>query len=352
MNVELLGPEDQRWSDILQEIPHDIYHRPEYVALEAQRIQAKPEAIWIQVGSAQFFLPYLVRDCVEVFADVLATGEIYDAVSPYGYPGMLWNQAALANPQFGQQTFQSLQQTLCDRKICSLFVRNHPILNVTFPEIFQENGLVFGGNTVSIDLTLPESKLWSETRRGHQSTINKCKRLGYVGEFVDPKSHLDDFLDIYYETMNRVEAKSTYFFDDDYFQGLFALGEALQLGVVKLEDTITCASLFFETNGIVQAHLGGTKTDYLLDSPFNLLLDSARLWAKRRGNQYLHIGGGVGAVEDSLYRFKSGFSKQRHEFWMLKSVIDPDRYRRLVNLQEKKLGYPLETSFFPAYRAV
>lgn len=350
MRVEIFTPADAQWRSILSHFRHDVYHFPEYVALESRRLQAKPEAIWIQSGASEFFLPYLVRDCAEVFPGELAPGEVYDAMSPYGYPGLLWNEAALTDPSFGQHVLQSLRQTFCDRKICAFFVRNHPILNTAFPEAFQDQGLALSGTTVSIDLTVDEAQLWSHTRRGHQSTINKCKRLGYVGEFLDPRQHLDQFLDLYYETMSRVEAKSTYFFNEDYFRDLLSLDTAIHLGVVKLADQIAAASLFFESNCIVQAHLGGTKTQYLSDSPFSLLLDTARYWAKARGNDDLHIGGGLGAAEDALYRFKSGFSKKRCQFWLLKFISDPDRYQNLMQLWERLHGHPLETNFFPAYR--
>ncbi|MEM9507501.1 MAG: FemAB family protein, partial [Cyanobacteria bacterium P01_E01_bin.35] len=108
--------------------------------------------------------------------------------------------------------------------------------------------------------------------------------------------------------------------------------------------------------GIVQAHLGGTRTEFLKQSPFNLLLHQMRLWAKARGNKYLHIGGGVGGKKDNLYTFKSGFSKQRHNFFTLRSVIDSARYDDLVQFRAKSINKSVEeleeSEFFPAYRAV
>ena len=125
--------------------------------------------------------------------------------------------------------------------------------------------------------------------------------------------------------------------------------------MIELSDEIVCACLFFESCGIVQAHLGGTKTEFLKQSPFNLLLHHMRLWAKHRGNQYLHIGGGVGGKKDNLYTFKSGFSKQRHEFYTLRSVVDSQKYHDLVQIRAKAIAKSVEeleqSQFFPAYRA-
>ncbi len=350
MKIEILAVDSPTWKQALKNLPHDVYHLAEYVTLEAKRIKAEPQAIFIESGEDQLFLPYLVRDCHEVFPEHLNPGEIYDAVSPYGYPGILFSTSALSNPTFAEQAMEGVKQALARQNICSLFVRNHPILSDRLPTLLAEKDLTFSGATVSIDLTLSDNELWSHTRRGHQSTINKCKRLGYRVEFVDPNLYLEEFKSIYYETMSRVDAKAIYFFDQSYFMDLLNLADHLHLGLVWLENEIAATSLFFEAHRIVQAHLGGTRTAFLQDSPFSLLLDQARFWAKQRGNQFLHIGGGVGASEDALYRFKSGFSKQRHHFWILKLISDFSTYEHLVALKEKNLGEPLTSNFFPAYR--
>ena len=137
---------------------------------------------------------------------------------------------------------------------------------------------------------------------------------------------------------------------------IMSLGENIHLGIVEVDNEIACASLFFECYGIVQAHLGGTKTKYLHQSPFNFLLHYVRLWAKERGNEFLHIGGGVGgSTTDSLYTFKSGFSRQKHDFLTLKLITNEEKYYHLVNLRAKVLNTQAEallsSDFFPVYRS-
>lgn len=351
MDVEILDINNSKWKTILDQFPHDIYHLPKYVSLEADRLKAQPEGILIQEQDSQFFLPYLLRNCSNLFRESLATEEIYDSVSPYGYPGILVNAAGVLNLGFGDRALQSLTEVFKQRQICSLFVRNHPILCSELANLLTPEALTYNGETVSIDLTLSDGELWSHTRRGHQSTINKCKRLGYTAKFVEPRDYLDKFMEIYYQTMSRVSAHPDYYFQKEYFDNLLKLDDYLHLGIVQQEEEIVALSLFWECDGIVQAHLGGTKTEFLKDSPFSLLLDAARYWAKERGNRYLHIGGGVGSNEDALYRFKSGFSKQRHKFWTLRLITNLTQYNHLVSLKEQERCEPLETNFFPAYRA-
>ena len=340
MNTVTLGVDHPLWSSTLKQLPHDVYHLPNYVALDAKRTETTAEAFLLQEDDKIFFAPYLLRSCTDIFPS--ANAPVYDIISPYGYPGILMSETAIKNPEFPDFALQKFSHTLRNKGVCSAFLRQHPILGAGLAKVFQSDPLNANGKTVSIDLTLDEGKIWAKTRRGHQSTINKCIRLGFVGRTVPYGEHIDEFIAIYEETMNRVKARDSYYFSRDYFEGLFELGDKVHLGIVELEGEIASACLFFESCGIVQAHLGGTKSKFLKQSPFNLLLHEMRLWAKARGNQYLHIGGGVGGKKDNLYTFKSGFSKQRHEFFTLRSVVDREKYHDLLNLRANTLNKSVE----------
>ena len=353
MDIVTLDVNHPLWLATLEQLPHDVYHLPDYVALDARRTETLPEAFLLQDDDKIFFAPYLLRSCTDIANSFGA--EVYDIISPYGYPGILMSDAAANDPEFPDFAFQQFGHTLQTKGVCSAFLRLHPILGENFAKVFLSNPLIENGKTVSIDLTLDEAKIWAKTRKGHQSTINKCLRLGFSAKTVSFSEYIDEFIFIYEETMNRVKAIDIYYFNRDYFEGLLKLGEKVHLGVVELEGEIVCACLFFESCGIVQAHLGGTKSEFLKQSPFNLLLHQMRLWAKERGNQYLHIGGGVGGKQDNLYTFKSGFSKQRHEFFTLRSVVDLEKYNDLLQFRANAINKSVEelqqSQFFPAYRA-
>lgn len=353
MKFEILNTENPAWHETLKYIPHDIYHLPEYVALDAKRTKTIPEAFLFRDGDKTFFAPYLLRSCTDIID--LGGEEVYDVISPYGYPGILLSEAAANSPDFPDLALQKFREALQSRRVCSAFLRLHPILGEKFADIFKSGSFQANGKTVSIDLTLDEDQIWAKTRRGHQSTINKCTRLGLSAKTIPITENIGEFISIYEETMHRVQAKDIYYFSREYFEGLLTLKDNLHLGVVESEQEIICASLFFESCGIVQAHLGGTRTKFLKQSPFNLLLHYMRLWAKARGNKYLHIGGGVGGEQDNLYTFKSGFSKQRHNFFTMRSVVDSNCYNDLLRFRAKSINKSIEelqeSNFFPAYRA-
>lgn len=356
INSQVISLSNPLWSKTLQVLRHDIYHLPEYMHIEAIRNNAEPEAILIVDNDNIFFVPYLLRRCSKLFEENLLTPEIFDVVSPYGYPGILLNDSAYSKFDFLNLALAQLLNILQAKGVCSAFFRLHPILNQGFNEILSSDICKINGGTVSIDLMLSEAEIWQHTRAEHRNHINRAKRAGFKAKIVKFEDHISEFICLYKETMNRVNAKEVYYFDEDYFNKLATLNEKIHLGIVELDGQVTCAVVLTEAGGIVQYHLGGTKNEFLKQSPSKLMFDYVRFWAKERGNKVFHLGGGVGGSKDSLYHFKAGFSRERNNFLTLRLIADEEKYRYLVNLQAKALNTEadelVKNDFFPAYRCI
>src|SRR5205807_6811097 len=138
---------------------------------------------------------------------------------------------------------------------------------------------------------------------------------GFLGLHDREKRHLPEFVSIYLETMRRAGALSSYLFDESYFNLLTnELDAVSQLFVVLKDGEAAAATLCTICDGIVQDHLGGTRDAFLKPSPDRLVVDTIRTWAMERGARTYHLGGGVGAAEDSLFKYKAGFSDRTHTF--------------------------------------
>jgi hypothetical protein len=356
MQIEVIDLSSPLWLKTLQNVRHDIYHLPEYILLEARRTKAIPEAILIADGNKIFFVPYLLRSCSDIASEATEV-DIFDTLSPYGYTGFLLSEAAINAPEFARQAMIEFKSILNSKGVCSAFFRMHPILNENFQNIFSDDTFTIHGETISVDLRINESQMWAATRSGHKSTINKCKRLGMEAKIVSLSEYLDEFSDIYQETMERVGASQGYYsFDYQYYREMNQmLKDKLHLCIVEYENQVACAGLYTEACGIVQSTLGGTINKFVHLSPSSLETDYARYWAKAHGNEFLHLGGGVGASQDSVYSFKKGFSKLQHTFMTLRLIIDEKKYNHLVNLRAKVLNTEISnlfnSGFFPAYRS-
>jgi hypothetical protein len=352
MRALILGADDPKWAEALARLRHDVYHLPAYAQIEARRLHARAEAISIRDGDRELFVPYLVRSCRGFApADLAAT---VDVLSPYGYPGVLLSDTGRTR-DFVVPALERWRAKLRERGACSGFFRMHPILEGNLAELAPPGSLLDVGDTVAFDLDRSERELGRGTREVHRVTARKARDAGYVVREVPLAGSIDSVCAIYRQTMDRVKAAVAYYFDDAYFEQLAATLPA-KLLIAELGGETAAMCVFTECQGIVQAHLGGTSDAHFGRSPFHLLLFEAALWAKRRGNRYLHLGGGLGGKNDGLLRFKAGFSPVRFRFRTQRMIVNEQVYRRLVEHRAALDGTTpealLAADYFPAYRAV
>ena len=327
-----------RWVEALNQLPHDAFHLPGYAAVDAGRLGGTGYAFVHSSGPDVVLVPVVVRD-------VGHTG-LRDAVSPYGYAGPI---ATSSDPQLWREALTAMQQVLLEAGVISCLLRLHPLLDDVTDRLGEFGTVVRHGETVTMDLTLPEEDLVAGMRANHRRDIRRGRREG-LQTVVDDWTYLDEFLDMYAETMRRVGASSDYFFERSYVPNLLrAMRGAVHLVMVLDGGRPIGGGTFFETGGIASYHLGGSHTDALAHQPSKLMIDAAWRWAKERGNRTLHLGGGLGgSATDSLFHFKTGFSSARHEFATARLVLDESAYAGLCGP-----GRSLDrTGFFPAYRAV
>jgi hypothetical protein len=338
MRAELVSVSDPRWSSILGRVRHDAYHLPGYVGLSAVQDGGEPAALIVEGDGASLLLPMVIRPIKEGGRD---------AISPYGYPGPL--VVGTDDSAFLDEALAAGIETLRSAKIVSLFVRLHPILNPTPPRVIGT--LVEHGATVSIDLTLPEHELWKQMRHNHRRDVKRARSRGFNGIVDVAWSNLAGLKRLYRTTMDRRTAAAFYYFGDGYFDNFRnALGDHAHLLAAQVGDDIAAIGLFMEVDGTVEYHLSGSDERYAHWQPTKVMLEFATRWAKARGNQRLHLGGGVGGTDDSLFYFKLGFSPIRQPFRTLRVVLSESEYARLVAAHDPSADPGDLTGFFPAYR--
>ncbi len=278
----------------------------------------RPGAFVVDDPHGRFLVPLTIRPIRDRI----------DAISPYGYPSPIWSPTA--SPEFLNDAVAAFVEALRQDEIVSAFIRLHPILSTDLTPLTTFGVVVPGAETVYLDLDKTPDDLWSDTRENHRRSIRRAERSGFTARCDPTWERSSDFLLAYLETMARVDAADYYHFPDRYFVDLReVLGERLHLLVVEHDDRVAAAALFTECSGIVQYHLGGTRDAFLADAPMKLLFHFASVWFKERGARVLHLGGGVGSEQDSLFHFKAGFSSERARFHSWRLVTAPQAYDEL-----------------------
>jgi hypothetical protein len=358
--VDLVRAGDTAWDAWLSDVPRDIYHTAGYHAYA--EASGDGDSYLVVVGDRRRGLawPYLLRRVDDVAGPPAA--DAVDVNSVYGYPGPLaWG--CLPGDPFVARAWSEVVRIWREQGAVSAFTRFHPLLdNASLvsglpwpPERTAGSGPVTAiGPTVSIDCTMEDDVARANYARALRQHVAAGRRAGLETFHDEGWVHLPIFTRLYGETMARSGADDYYFFDQADFERLrIALSGHVHLLVTRLGDQVGAAGLFTEFDGIVEAHLVGT--DYALRalSPFKVLLDDARTWARVRGDSVLHIGGGRRGREDSLFRFKSEFSQRRHVFHVGRWILHPEAYRDLLHARAARVvdDDPLDEAYFPAYRA-
>ena len=341
--------QEKEWIEILgRVVRHDFHALPQYHRLEERRVKAVAQLFTYCEGDYVIALPLLLRPIGEPLPGWS------DATSVYGYGGPIASHEKM--PETVIRKFQvALGKELVKRRVVAVFSSLHPLI--------AQHDLLAGlgqyrvsGQTVSIDLTLPSERQWAQYRDNYKRRINKQRREGIVTCPHDQEEcYLGEFCNIYEETMRRVNARQRYFFGGDYFRQLACeLGPVLHVFVAIIGCKAAAAGLFTIRDGIVQYHLGGTRDEFLKLSPMLLLIDTVRLWANEIGAREFHLGGGVGANEDSLFHHKTGFSNQRHSFATWRWIVAPEIYHNLcewrTRMNELQGLEPASADYFPVYR--
>lgn len=347
MFTAIIEPTDDHWMQALSNLRYDFYHLPQYATLEAKRIGGKAVALYANNDRYQALLPL-------IFTPTTISLDSFDATSPYGYPGPITNflikDDNLNTDHFINTAISEWLKHLNDNNVVTCFIRHHPILQ-SLNKVFSLFGqLTFRGETVSFDLSKSNDEIWDNIKVNHRSEIKKTEQLGFEIEVDANWKRIEDFILCYNLNMDRVNAKSLYYFSREYYSNFIAALSGKSFLISALYNgKMTGAAIFTEFNGIVQLHLGCTFSDYLKNYPHKLLYYKVALWAKERGNTHLHLGGGLGGSNDSLFTFKSRFSPLRHQFFTSELIINQETYN---TLSEKWKGeHPeVNSNYFPLYK--
>ena len=335
----------QGWDELVASFEHsDFYHTYEYHQI-AKGESDHPILIKYSEDDKLIALPLLLRE--------IEGHPYWDATSVYGYPGPLTKNvdALFNNALFNRM----LQELFTERNIISIFSRLNPF--IPYQEIALKNigSISFKGRIVNIDLTKDLDRQKKGYNRRLKSYINHCRNQCTI-KLATTKAEILTFIDLYYENMHRVQASKGYFFSKKYFFDLINAKDfktETLLAVHNDTGKIISAAIFVKKNNIVHYHLSGSSGDYLHLNALKMLIDEMGIRATQENYRYYNLGGGVSGNEDSLFHFKSGFSKDHKDFKLWKYIVNKNVYQALSNEKQQKEYILLDQNnndFFPYYR--
>ncbi len=286
----------------------------------------------IAAGDTEFLAPLVVRE--------IPGGEGVDAISPYGYPGLVPPSGAkwtVDAPMGGTTVHSALGVEQADWSatgLVSAFIRHTlgepPLAGATERNIVQ----------------IADPALPPKSRSSDRNQINRNRRAGYEVELVSgPETNAAQragFLSAYEQTMHRTAAAERYFFGPVYFERLFESDRSWLALATAPAGEIAAASLTVRSDGFLHYYLSGSADAHLRDSPMKNVLAALVEHSAELGLP-LNLGGGI-SPGDRLEEFKRGYANREQPWHTSEIVCDREAYDRLSAGRDPG-------GFFPAYRA-
>lgn len=359
------GTEGAYWSSLIRRLKpkdQDIHFLPEYGNIYQETYGHEPRLAFYGDQDRFIIQPFVKRvlNDLPFLKEQQVTEPYYDIANPYGYGGPVCGCDSLQEALALFEEFNRHLTGYCEEElIASEFTSLHPLLKNH--ELMSASGLVelaHSKEVVYIDLSRSEEELWKGLNRGHRSSISKAKRSGVTIEKLAPTPELFRvFTRLHLQTMKRNGAAARWFFPEAYFQNCFELlgPDRVSLFFAHVNGEVASAYLLMHDFATAYYHFGGSEDRFYEFRPNNVLMYEVALWAKRQGYLRYHLGGGVSsAIDDSLLRYKSGFSDRRASLYTYSRIHHKATYDYLCELKknhETATNGALRTSdYFPLYR--
>jgi hypothetical protein len=304
----ILKPSDPRWDTLFNTLPpfaRDIFYSAGFARL-CQKILPPSEtpicAAFSSADGSTLLYPFVVRN-IAGLVDVPIPEGLQDTISLYGRGGVVGR----ASPDALGAFHQSLAQYMLDQRVLCSFDRFHPVM-VNHTLARKDCEILDVGGFVVVDLRLSPQALRESFKSSVRKDLRKAERNGITCFAEANCNHLTDFLDIYYQTMERNSANSFYYFPETFFAALptEAPGQFHFFYAVH-EGRIVSCELVLHHGMYSHSFLGGTRRECLPLAANPLLKDAIIRKMKELGCEFFLLGGGQKA-NDNIFSFKYAYA--------------------------------------------
>ena len=341
--VEIPVSEKERWNQIVKSIKdHDVFYLNEYVTafMHEDECNGVPVLLYYENKDDRAINVVFKRDISKdhKFNGAIPRDTYFDLITPYGYGGFLGEI----------DDYKSLNEVYS--KYC---VNNKYICEFVRFELFSDYYQHYSGETESRthnvvrSLDIPINTIWMDFKQKVRKNVKRANIYGLEIIIDVAGIYMDDFLRIYYGTMERSDAENSFYFKKPFFEELMSMDNAVMFHV-KFEEKIISTELVLYGANNCYSYLGGTDSEYFYTRANDFLKYEIIKWAKEKGLQNFVLGGGDGS-DDGIFQYKMNLAPHGiKDFYIGRKVFNQETYNQLVDLRSEE---NLNEQFFPLYRS-
>jgi hypothetical protein len=297
----------------------DIYYQPEFLACDAHMQGGHYEIAVYSEGDDLWVYPYIVLP--------IPNSDCFDLSSPYGYAGPVESSENIYDA--AEKAFMA--EIASRKNVVTEFVRYHYKYNETC--FFEQNITNLLNRRIVVLQTKDREQVWMKSFSGtNRNLVRKLQKEGYMWSVsVFAEQDVKAFQQAYHANMVHSGATDFYFFSDSFFLDLIqALGDKLLFAKVEKDGIVYASALFFISGNLATYYLSARNLEFPKVPASNLLLSEMAFWCVDHKIESLNFGGGLSLDEnDYLFKFKSNFSKEIHDFHIGKRIHQQGVYEDL-----------------------
>lgn len=345
--TEYAVTDTEQWNQIVRSFEdYDVFYLNEYVTafMIEDKKNGTPVLLLYTHDSDRAINVVFRRDVAddEKFSGKVPRGKYYDLISPYGYGGF-WGH--VRDHDMLNKTYNAY--CAANGYICE-FVRF---------ELFGDYYLYYDGeietrtHNVVRNLEMPLDEMWMDFKQKVRKNVKRAQQNNLEIIIENTDAHLQDFLDIYYSTMDRSNAEGEYYFSKEFYQTLNRMRDNVMYFHVLSKGKVISTELVIYGARNCYSYLGGTYRDYFDLRPNDFLKYEIIKWAKEKGLKNFVLGGGYGA-DDGIFQYKTCLApKGIVDFYIGRKMFDKEKYQSLVELRASENPACRDSKYFPKYRA-
>lgn len=348
--VEIRISEKQHWNDTVKSIKdYDVFYLNEYIDafMREDESNGVPILLYYENGGDRAINVVFKRDVSRdhEFAGMLPKDTYFDLITPYGYGGFLGEI----------DDYDSLNEAYS--RYC---MDNNYVCEFVRFELFSDYYQHYCGETESRthnvvrNLESSMDEIWMDFKQKVRKNVKRANTYALEIIIDETGEYMEDFLRIYYGTMERSDAENQFYFKKAFFEELMSMDDNAIMFHVKFEEKIISTELVLYGTNNCYSYLGGTDSEYFYTRANDFLKYEIIKWAKEKGLKNFVLGGGYGS-DDGIFQYKMNLAPDGIiDFYIGRKIFNKEAYQELVDIRskgnvdmEKKLN---DTSFFPAYR--
>lgn len=345
--VEIEVEDKKHWNEIVKSFyNYDVFYLNEYVTAFMQEDikNGIPILLYFENGKDRAINVVFKRDISydSKLKGKIETNQYYDLISPYGYGGF-WGDIS---------DYETLNKSY--NKYCK---ENHYICEFVRFELCSEYRKHYDGeietraHNVVRSLDLPLDEMWMDFKQKVRKNVKRAKRNNLEILIENTDNHLQDFLNIYYETMDRSNAEQEYYFSPDFFRIINNMHDNIMYFYVLWNGKIISSELVIYGAENCYSYLGGTCVEYFDLRPNDFLKFEIIKWAYNKGLKNFVLGGGYGS-DDGIFQYKASLAPRGIvDFYIGSKVFLEDIYESLIAIREIDNPLCRKSNYFPQYRA-